>query len=130
VPLAVVLVVGTEQESYAMTKIQTAASVLFVGVMALAASESSKAALIDRGNGLIYDNVLNITWIQDVALSSTLGGPGIFNWSGANAWADQLVYGGYAILETSPVARAKGRTCRARCLVPTSECRTRALSML
>ena len=78
-----------------MTKIQTAASVLFVGVMALAASESSKAALIDRGNGLVYDNVLNITWIQDVGLSSTQGSPGIFNWHGANAWADQLVFGGY-----------------------------------
>ena len=38
-----------------MTKIKTAVSVLFVGVMALAASESTKAALIDRGNGLIYD---------------------------------------------------------------------------
>ena len=78
-----------------MTVIQTAVSVLFVGVMALATSESTKAALIDRGNGLIYDNVLNITWIQDVALSSTLGGSGIFNWYDAKAWADQLVYRGY-----------------------------------
>ena len=78
-----------------MTKIQTVISVLFVGVMALGATKSSKAALIDRGNGLIYDNVLNITWIQDVALSSTQGGPGIFNWHGARAWADQLVFGGY-----------------------------------
>ena len=78
-----------------MTKIQTTASVLFVSVMALGASESSKAALIDRGNGLIYDTVLNITWIQDVGLSSTRGGPSIFNWHGANAWADQLVFGGY-----------------------------------
>ena len=78
-----------------MTKIKTAVSVLFVGVMALGTSESAKAALIDRGNGLIYDTVLNITWLQDVALSSTLGGPGIFNWSDAKAWANQLVYGGY-----------------------------------
>ena len=78
-----------------MTGIRTAVSVLFVGVIALATSESTKAALIDRGNGLIYDNVLNVTWIQDVALSSTLGGSGIFNWYGAKAWADQLVYRGY-----------------------------------
>ena len=75
-----------------MTKIKTAVSVLFVGVMSLMGSASTQAALIDRGNGLIYDNVLDVTWAQDVALSSTLGGPGIFNWSGAKAWADQLVY--------------------------------------
>ena len=78
-----------------MTKSQTVISVLFVSVMALGASESSKAALIDRGNGLIYDNVLNITWIQDVGLSGTQGGPGILNWHRANAWANQLVFGGY-----------------------------------
>jgi len=78
-----------------VTKTKTAVSVLFVGVMALAASESTKAALIDRGNGLIYDTALNITWIQDVGLSSTQGGAGIFNWHGANAWAEQLVFGGY-----------------------------------
>ena len=78
-----------------MTKIKTAVSVLFVGVLGLAASESTKAGLIDRGNGLIYDTVLNVTWAQDIALSSTLGGPGIFNWYGAKAFVDQLVYEGY-----------------------------------
>ena len=78
-----------------MTRMKTAVSVLFVGVMALAASESTKAGLIDRGNGLIYDTVLDVTWVQDIALSSTLGGPRIFNWYGAKAWVDQLVYGGY-----------------------------------
>ena len=78
-----------------MTKIKTAVSVLFVGVMSLMGSASTQAALIDRGNGLIYDNVLDVTWAQDVALSSTLGGPGILNWRGAKAWADQLVYRGY-----------------------------------
>ena len=78
-----------------MAKIKTAVSVLFVSVMALTASESTKAALIDRGNGLIYDTVLDVTWVQDIALSSTLGGPGIFNWFGAKAWVDQLVYRGY-----------------------------------
>ena len=78
-----------------MAKIKTAVSVLFVSVMSLMGSASTQAALIDRGNGLIYDNVLDVTWAQDVALSGTLGGPGIFNWSGAKAWANQLVYRGY-----------------------------------
>jgi hypothetical protein len=31
------------------------------------------AALVDRGGGLIYDDVLNLTWLQD---SSGLGGAG------------------------------------------------------
>jgi hypothetical protein len=26
---------------------------------------SAQATLLDRGNGLIYDDVLNITWLQD-----------------------------------------------------------------
>ena len=78
-----------------MTKIKTAVSLLFVGVMALAASESTEAALIDRGNGLIYDTVLDVTWAQDVDLSRTFTGLGIFNWRDAKAWADQLVYRGY-----------------------------------
>src|SRR5678815_2771735 len=79
-----------------MGKIKTTA-VLLMGVMSLAASQSAQAALIDRGNGLIYDTVLNITWMQDVALAQTLGADsdGLFDWSGANAWAQQLVYGGY-----------------------------------
>ena len=64
-----------------MTKVKTAVSVLFVGVLALTASESTKAGLIDRGNGLIYDTVLDVTWAQDVGLSSTLGGRPNFNWS-------------------------------------------------
>ena len=75
-----------------MTKINTVAGVLFVSAMSLMGSASTQAALIDRGNGLIYDNVLDVTWAQDVALSQTLGGAGIFNWHGAKAWADQLVY--------------------------------------
>ena len=32
---------------------------------------SASAALIDRGNGLIYDNGLNITWLQDANYAKT-----------------------------------------------------------
>jgi hypothetical protein len=45
----------------------------------------SQAALIDNGGGLIYDNVLKITWAQ----------PDTFrNWDDANTWADGLTLGG------------------------------------
>ena len=36
-------------------------------------SSSSHAALYDRGNGLIYDDVLNITWLQDANYAQTSG---------------------------------------------------------
>jgi hypothetical protein len=34
----------------------------------LFASISTQAALYDRGNGLIYDDVLNVTWLEDAKL--------------------------------------------------------------
>jgi hypothetical protein len=60
-------------------------------------SSSSHAALYDRGNGLIYDDVLNITWMQDANYAQTSGydANGRMEWETANTWADQLSYGGY-----------------------------------
>ena len=74
---------------------------------------SANAALYDRGNGLIYDDVLNITWLQDAnyaytsgyAAANAVGSPhsgstniqaeGRMGWDAAKTWADQLSYGGY-----------------------------------
>src|SRR5262245_36368467 len=65
--------------------------------LALAASGSVHAGLIDRGNGLIYDDGLNVTWFQDVTRAHTTGD--LLNkrmvWSEAKAWADQLAYRGF-----------------------------------
>lgn len=60
-------------------------------------SFTSEAALHDRGGGLIYDDVLNITWLQDANHAVTWGydSDGFMTWEQAQAWADQLVYGGY-----------------------------------
>ena len=59
-------------------------------------SSSSHAALYDRGNGLIYDDVLDITWMQDANYAQTSGfdADGLMYWAYANFWADQLQYGG------------------------------------
>ena len=71
---------------------------------------SANAALYDRGNGLIYDDVLDITWLQDANYAYTSGyaaanaggtdrdkiypgGP--MGWDAAKAWAAQLEYSGY-----------------------------------
>src|SRR4030095_8148367 len=77
----------------------------FVGVLALIMSASARATLFDRGGGMIYDDVLNITWLQDANYALTSGYP---SWNGrmqfdeANAWAAQLVYGGYSDWRAPP----------------------------
>ncbi|WP_182871418.1 hypothetical protein [Stieleria mannarensis] len=55
--------------------------------------------LISRGGGLVYDDVLDVTWLQngnygagsiyDNGVSAT---DGIMSWANAVAWADDLVY--------------------------------------
>lgn len=60
----------------------------------LLTSSAAQALLIDRGGGLIYDNVLNITWLQDANYAQTSGfnADGRMNWATANAWAAGLSY--------------------------------------
>lgn len=83
---------------------------LFGGVLF---SLNSSAALYDRGDGMIYDSVLNITWLQDAnyavssgwAASHDTGHPNIgpqyiqsngrMGQEAAVNWADQLMYGGF-----------------------------------
>ena len=57
----------------------------------------AQAALFDRGNGMIYDDVLDITWLQDANYAKTSGydADGNMNKSDAIAWVEQLTYGGY-----------------------------------
>jgi hypothetical protein len=59
---------------------------------------NSHATLIDRGNGLIYDSSLNITWLQNGNLAATSGSSadGLMSWSEANEWATNLVFGGFS----------------------------------
>lgn len=59
---------------------------------------SAQAALYDRGGGLIYDDALNITWLQDANYAKTSGydDDGLMSWVNANSWASSLVYGGYS----------------------------------
>lgn len=80
-------------------------------------SSAAQAALLDRGGGLVYDNVLDITWLQDAnyALTSDyfsqgawrnddlpgdtpgfrVSSDGRLGSEAAIRWADRLVYGGY-----------------------------------
>lgn len=53
-----------------------------------------QGSLVDRGGGLLYDEVLDITWLQDASWAQTSGykANGKMNWKDANAWAGQLVF--------------------------------------
>ena len=52
-------------------------------------SVPATAALFDRGNGLIYDNILDVTWLQDANAGGQL------DWFGAHSWVANLDYQGY-----------------------------------
>jgi hypothetical protein len=76
-----------------LTSLTLAAGLFFSG--------AAQATLIDRGGGLIYDDVLNITWLQDANYAKTQydnsGGTlgdadGRMDWATAKAWAADLSY--------------------------------------
>ena len=60
-------------------------------------SLTSHAAVIDRGNGLIYDNDLDIIWLADANYSYTSGYhvDGFMTYQESQIWVNQLVFGGY-----------------------------------
>ncbi len=70
---------------------------LALATAGLLASGVAQAALHDRGGGLIYDDVLNITWLQDANYAKTSGydADGRIKWIDAMNWVSALSYGGY-----------------------------------
>jgi hypothetical protein len=64
-----------------------------VALMALS-SGAAQAALHDRGGGLVYDDVLNVTWLGDAnyAKTSGYGADGRMSWTAAKTWADNLSF--------------------------------------
>lgn len=67
------------------------ATILVVGI---GSAGNSQAALYDRGSGLLYDDVLNVTWLQDANYAKTSGydSDGLMSWDEAQAWAYNLIY--------------------------------------
>jgi hypothetical protein len=55
---------------------------------------TSEAALIDRGSGLIYDDVLDVTWLQDASYVQNYYGSAqhAVNWATASSWVNGLEY--------------------------------------
>jgi hypothetical protein len=94
---------------YRLSKVLTG---VFVAALCVPVPQA-QAALVDRGGGMLYDTVLNITWLQDANYAKTSGfdADGQLPWDfGLNsspgwrpragnvamAWVDNLVYGGYS----------------------------------
>ena len=48
---------------------------------------AASATLFDRGRGLIYDDILDVTWLQNANLAGSL-----MTWENANSWATSLSY--------------------------------------
>ena len=71
---------------------KTSLSLLTITLTLLA--NYASAALYDRGNGLIYDDTLDITWLQDANYAETSGydANGLMTWQEAMSWADGLTY--------------------------------------
>jgi hypothetical protein len=65
---------------------------LALATAGLLTSGAAQAELIDRGGGLLYDDVLNVTWLQDANYAKTSGydADGAMNWTAANTWASGL----------------------------------------
>ena len=82
-------------------------------ILTLSMASSANAALIDRGNGMVYDSDQNLTWLQDSNYAATSGyaaanavdngvfaydnilADGSMGWDAATTWAANLNYGGY-----------------------------------
>jgi len=56
--------------------------------------DSAHAQLFDRGGGLLYDDVLNVTWLQDANYAKTSGydADGWMYWQEAQNWTANLVF--------------------------------------
>ncbi|MCQ8104703.1 hypothetical protein NP590_11350 [Methylomonas sp. SURF-2] len=68
-----------------------------IGLLLSFTSLTTQAALHDRGGGLIYDDVLNVTWLQDANYAATQGYSLLQNgrylsWYDALTWAENLTY--------------------------------------
>ena len=73
----------------------------------LVAATAGQAALVNRGSDMVYDDVLNVTWVRNASLCRTLdnclnrlddsrtGVVSGMRWNDAHEWASTLVFRGY-----------------------------------
>jgi hypothetical protein len=69
---------------------------LYTAVFLFVVSVQAQAGLVNFGGGMIFDNDINLTWLQDANYpwSLHLGSNGLMQWDDAMAYAGGLNYGG------------------------------------
>ena len=69
-----------------------------LGIIFTLCSMNAGAVLIDRGDGLIYDSVLDVTWLQDGSYAQTSGysSSELLTWYNATNWVDNLTFAGFS----------------------------------
>lgn len=83
---------------------------LSAALLALAAAATApqvQAALVDRGGGMLYDTVLDITWLADANFARTSGydADGRMTLAQARQWVDKLEFGGFSDWRLPSVSR-------------------------
>ena len=68
----------------------------YLSIIAVFFTVNAQASLIDRGNGMIYDTVLDITLLADAnyAMTSGYDADGLLDWNAATSWTSNLSYNG------------------------------------
>lgn len=64
-------------------------SILSTLIMVIVLSVPARAALVDMGDGTVYDTDLQISWLKDAGMG------GKQEWEGAVDWAEELVFAGF-----------------------------------
>lgn len=85
-----------------MMKFNSQWAAALLSVAAWAAVPSAGAALINRGDGMIYDTALNVTWLSNADLAATdsfgvlgIASGGQMTWSTAQDWITAMNASGY-----------------------------------
>ena len=78
-----------------------------------------EAALSEPVDGMVYDDVLNLCWLQDVSRSGPL------TWANAVAWAEGLEHGGHSDWRLARMSSSSPTTSITTCTAMNEEaCRT------
>ncbi len=78
---------------------------LCAGLLTFGASTMAQAALVDHGAGLIYDDVLDVTWLQNANYAD-----GSMTWGAAQTWVGNLDYQGYSDWRLPTISPLNGST--------------------
>jgi hypothetical protein len=72
--------------------------VILCTLLLLGSLTTANATMIDRGNGLIYDTILNVTWLWDANYAKTAEyqSDGLMTYAEASYFANNLVYKGFS----------------------------------